>query len=80
MWSKKDKTWIHYRNDIIASDVSTALFLSAFLRNITYSNAHLNTLEAADLQRYKILKTNTKLKIAIRERRETPFIFIYSRN
>lgn len=80
MWGKKDKIWIHYRKDIIASDVSTAIFLSTFLRKLTYNNTYLYTLEAADLQRYKILKTNAKLKMAIKEQHETPFIFLYSKN
>ncbi len=80
MWSGQQKTWIHYRNDIVASDVNTAIFLSGYLRQVSIHRLYVNSMEIADLQRYKLIKEHKKVNMAIRERLKTPFVFTINKN
>ncbi len=80
MWRGQQKTWIHYRNDIVASDVNTAIFLSAYLRQVSIHRLYTNTMEIADLQRYKLIKQSRKVGIAVRERLGIPFVFAINKN
>ena len=80
MWSKQNKVWIHYRKDIIAADVITAMFLSAYLRKMMYNKSYASHLEVIDLQRYKVLKGHKKVKIALNERIALPFVFVHGIN
>lgn len=81
MWGGQHKVWIHYRHDIIASDVNTAIFLSGFLRHVSLHKLYAKYIEIADLQRYKLIKDPKKVNIALRERiNVTPFVFAISKN
>lgn len=80
MWSGENKVWIHYRKDIIAADVSTAMFLSACLRQMMYDKTYIHHLEVIDLQRYKLLSDFKKVKNALAERMEVPFVFVCCKN
>jgi len=80
MLSGQDKVWIHYRNDIIASDVTSAIFLSAMLRHNALHRSYVHHLEIIDLQKYKVLKDPVKVRIALRERMHVPFVFVTGKN
>ncbi len=80
MWGGQNKVWIHYRKDIIAADVATAIFLSGYLRRMLYNKTYVHHLEVIDLQRYKVIKTATKVKVALNERMDIPFIFATGKN
>ncbi|OSZ82728.1 hypothetical protein CAP35_05550 [Chitinophagaceae bacterium IBVUCB1] len=80
MWSGQQKTWVHYRNDIIASDVNLAIFLSSYLRQVSIHKLYVNCTEVADLQRYKLIRHPQKVKTAMRERSNIPFVFALNKN
>lgn len=80
MYTGKDKTWMHYVNDIIAADVASAVFLSSHLRRTVRSYAHTNALEVLDMQRYKVFRTARKVKAAMGTRLGIPFVFLIGKN
>lgn len=80
MWSGQQKVWIHYRHDIMAADVSTAIMLSAFLRHTSIHKLHTHYLEVIDLQRYKVIKQPKKVQMALKERSSIPFVFVAGKN
>jgi len=80
MWRGQDKVWMHYLNDIIASDLYSAVFLSTYLRHSLQSRHFTNFLEVIDLQRYKVFRKNSKVRNAIFNRSNTPFVFIVGKN
>lgn len=81
MWqSKENKTWGHYRDDILAVDVDAARFIADYIRYAFVNNSHLSSLTVIDLQRYKIISHPRKLKSALRERTSVPFVFIACNN
>lgn len=80
MWNGQDKVWSHYRKDIIAADISSASFLSAYLRNLAIHKNYLPQLEVLDLQRYKVVKQPNKIKVALKERTSIPFVFVIGKN
>lgn len=80
MLGGQDKVWIHYRKDIIAADVSSALFLSNYLRNSYLNRTYIPALEVIDLQRYKLITKHVKVRIALTERMQIPFVFLACKN
>lgn len=80
MWGGQQKTWIHYRRDIISADINTAIFLSGYLRHISIHKLHAANYEVADLQRYKLIKEPKKVNAALKERAAIPFVFFCSKN
>lgn len=80
MYTGKDKTWMHYVNDIIAADVASAVLLSSHLRRTVRSLAHAGALEVIDLQRYKVLRNAKKVKVAMNSRLHIPFVFLVGKN
>jgi hypothetical protein len=76
----RNKTWMHYINDIIASDVYSAVFLASYMRHATLNRTYADSLEVVDLQKYKVLKQAAKVRQAIRERTDIPFVFIVGKN
>lgn len=80
MLGRENKLWIHFRRDIIAADVSTALFLSTFLRSSIVKRSYANHLEVIDLQRYKVISGNRKVRTALRDKIDTPFVFVVGKN
>lgn len=80
MLGGQDKVWIHYRKDIIAADVSSAICLSAFLRNSFLNRSYIPSLEIIDLQRYKLVTKHVKVRIALMERLHIPFVFVACKN
>ena len=80
MWSGQDKVWMHYLNDIIAADVASAVFLSSFMRHVIRGRANAGFHEIADLQRYKMIRTSHKVRIAMANRVHLPFVFVLGKN
>ena len=80
MWSGQDKVWMHYLNDIIAADVASAVFLSSFMRHAVRNRANAQYHEIADLQKYKLIRSTNKVRIALSNRANLPFVFILGKN
>lgn len=81
MWSsREDKVWMHYLNDIIASDVPSAVFLSTFMRHVMRNRTYTAYHEVVDLQKYKVHRSNKKVRIAMANRLREPFVFVVSKN
>lgn len=81
MWqSKENKTWGHYRDDILAIDVDSAQFIADYIRHSFINSTHLSSIRIIDLQRYKIIRQPRKVKSALRERSAVPFVFIACNN
>ena len=79
MWHG-NKVWLHYVKNIIAADVSSAVFLASFLRYIELSKNHASSIEIVDLQKYKVIRQDTKVRSALRERVNIPFVFVVGKN
>lgn len=81
MWHRENKVWMHYLNDIIAADVSSAVFLAAHLRQMFWQCREANYLEIIDLQQYRMVRKPTKVRAAIRRMRlQEPFVFAIGKN
>ncbi|PQJ11491.1 hypothetical protein CJD36_006730 [Flavipsychrobacter stenotrophus] len=79
MWERQN-TWIHYVKNIIAADISSAIFLASFLRRSNMNKSYIAHLEAIDLQRYKAISKQNKVRAALNEAASTPFIFFVGKN
>lgn len=79
MWSGSNKVWMHYLNDIIAADVASAVFLSSYMRQ-TRGTGNSECHEVVDLQRYKMIRSPSKVTQAMRERLHLPFVFAVNMN
>lgn len=75
-----DKVWMHYVKDIIASDVYSAVFLASYMRYARTSKSYADGMEVVDLQKYKVVKQPNKVRQAIRERANVPFVFVIGKN
>ena len=75
------QSWMHYVNDIIASDVASAVFLSSWMRHTLRAERQYDALELIDLQRYKVFRKGSKVRTALRKAR-TPhsFLFLVGKN
>ena len=80
MWSGNDKVWMHYLNNIIAADLPSAVLLSYFLRNTQRGAANTRFHEVADIQRYKMIRSEKKVRLAMTERANQPFVFVLGKN
>jgi len=80
MWSGHDKVWLHYVKDIIAADVYSAVFLASYLRYVGMNKSYINCMEVIDLQKYKVIKQRLKVRKALKERGNTPFVFPVYKN
>ncbi|HRO42865.1 MAG TPA: hypothetical protein PL009_08525 [Flavipsychrobacter sp.] len=80
MWGRRNHTWLHYQRNIIAADVHSAVFLSAFTRHAALQRLHTWQMEVLDLQRYKRITKPHKVHRAMKERAFEPFIFIVGKN
>jgi hypothetical protein len=79
MW-EGNNTWMHYVKNIIAADVHSAVFLASYLRYSGISKNYASSLEVIDLQKYKIIKRPEKVKLALRDRVNIPFVFVVGMN
>jgi hypothetical protein len=80
MLQGQNKVWMHYVKDIIASDVYSAVLLASYMRYVKQSKTYTDSLEVIDLQKYKVLKQPVKVRQAIRERSDIPFVFVIGKN
>ncbi len=79
MW-REPRIWNHYLNDVIATDAHSADFLYSYISYLRISKAYANNIEIVDLQKYRVIKQTPKVRIALRERMNLPFIFVVSKN
>jgi hypothetical protein len=79
MWHGNN-VWLHYVKNIIAADVSSAVFLASYLRYAETSKSYAGAMEIMDLQRYKLIKQEKKVKAALRDRLNVPFVFLVGKN
>ena len=79
MWHK-DKEWLHFVKDIIASDVPSAIFLSTYLEYKEITGNFVASLEIIDVHKNKIIKKEHKVRTALYRRVGMPFIFVVGKN
>jgi hypothetical protein len=79
MWQRQN-TWIHYVKNIIAADITSAILLASFLRRSNMNKSYVAYLEVIDLQRYKVITKKNKVRAALNEATNTPFIFFVGKN
>ena len=79
MW-RENKLWLHYVKSIIAADVTSAVFLASFLRHLQINKKYASYLEIIDLQKYKVIRQEKKVKVALIERINIPFVFVTCKN
>lgn len=81
MWyRKKDRVWIQYLKNIMATDSSSAQFLERYTKRMSMTKEHVGALEIFDLQQYRVVRAATKVKDALREKGRKPFIFVACKN
>lgn len=76
----EENTWIHYVKNIIAADVSSAIFLASFLRRNNLKRNYASALEVVDLNSYKIYKKKNIVWAKLTNDRNTPFVFFVGKN
>jgi hypothetical protein len=79
MWYK-NRVWINYVKNIVAADMSSAIFLASYLRKIGINKEYVPTFEIFDLQKYKVIRDATKMRGSLRDKMNKPFIFITCKN
>lgn len=79
MWQGKD-AWLNYVKNIIAADVSSAIFLAGYLRRINVNKNCTASLEIIDLHRYRVITNRKKVFAAINKGINKPFVFLVGRN
>ena len=79
MWNKEN-IWLNYVKNIIAADVTSAIFLAAFLRRNNMNKKYAASLEVIDLQRYKVIKKEYKVRAALNNALNMPFVFFVGKN
>jgi len=77
---REDNLWLHYVKNIIAADMRSAVFLASYLRYTGISKDYVSSLEVIDLQKYKVIKKAEKVRVALYERRNIPFVFVVGKN
>lgn len=80
MWGRRNKVWLHYQRNILAADVYSAVFLSAYTRHAAIQRLHTWQMEVLDLQRYRLIRKPNKVHQAMKERANEPFVFIVGKN
>ncbi len=76
----KDQKWLHYINNIIAADVYSAVFLGTYQRHMRLSKTYARHMEVMDLQKYTVISREHKVRQAIKERADIPFVFVVGKN
>jgi len=75
-----NKVWMHYVKNIIAADVPSAVFLASYLRYSVIRKDYASFLEVIDLQKYKVIKKRDKVRVALGNRVNVPFVFVVGKN
>lgn len=79
MW-QGENIWLKYVKNIIAADVTSAIFLASFLRRNNINKKYAASLEVIDLQKYKVIKKEFKVRSALNNAVNIPFIFFVGKN
>jgi len=79
MW-QGENAWLHYVKNIIAADIHSAVFLASYLRYTGISRDYASSLEVMDLNKYKVISKPSKVRDALRDRKNLPFVFIVGKN
>jgi hypothetical protein len=80
MWSGSNKVWLQHRKDIMAAETADGKFLADYLRFMTLNRSYISNIEVVDLQRYRVIKEQNKVRIALAQRIDVPFVFIIGKN
>jgi len=82
MWynRKRDRIWIQYLKNIMATDSSSARFLELHAKRTSISGEYASSLEIFDLQQYKVIRVAAKVRNALRDKGRKPFIFVACKN
>lgn len=80
MWQGQDKVWLQFRQDVLATDIASGIFLCDYLRHISIHNLEIKYLEVADLHSYRLHKAPKKVNIALRNKAMIPFVFVLGKN
>lgn len=79
MW-RGDQVWLHYVKNIIAADVSSAVFLASYLKYTETTRSFVSSMEVLDLQKYKVIRQENKIRMALRHGLDEPFVFLVGKN
>ncbi len=79
MWKEKNFHFKYVKN-ILATDVTSALFLDAFMKKNLLSKKYLENLEVADLNSYKLITKWQKVRKSLQVDGRTPFVFFIGKN
>jgi hypothetical protein len=79
MWYR-DRVWIQYLKNILASDSSSARFLERYTLRVSISKEYTTALEIIDLQRYRVIRNTQKVRNSLNEKKNKPFIFVVCKN
>lgn len=79
MWNRQH-IWLHYVKNIMATDMPSALFLAMFLRKNKLDKSHAGVLEVIDLHRYKVIRQKNKVRAALNDAYNKPFVFFVGKN
>ncbi len=77
---RENNVWLHYVKNIIAADVPSAVFLASYLRYSSITKDYASSLEVMDLQKYKVIRQVDKVRNALRNRANIPFVFVIGKN
>lgn len=80
MWGKQNKTWMRYQQEVLATDLLSAVLLLGYLRFVSVKKMTGYGMEVVDLQRYKVIRKPVKVRQALREGGKAPFVFAYGLN
>ncbi len=80
MWGKQNKTWMRYQQEVMATDLVSAVLLLGYLRFVSVKKLPGYSMEVVDLQRYKVIRKPAKVRQALRENSRMPFVFAYGLN
>ena len=79
MWEKQ-QSWFRYFRHVDAVDFDSALQLALFLRKTTINRSHAQSLTVLDMNNYRVVDKPNKVRAALAEHRNTPFVFFVGRN
>ncbi len=79
MWNR-DRVWNRYVKNIIAADLSTAIFLKAYIKRVDINKEYVSSVEIFDLQQYIVISKAAKVRGVLRDKLNKPFIFVSCKN
>ncbi len=79
MW-KKNKVWLQFEQNVMATDPQSALFLISFNKYTALNRTYLSSLEVIDIQKYAVITNPVRVKIALKENIRLPFVFVIGKN